>query len=83
MRGFKILQIAKEIRGCRAAVNQKVRAADESSATAHQKFGKVADFIGRTGSSCRRGFQHIAIAFTARTFEFVGGKRRYDYSGAD
>jgi len=51
---LEILQITEPIRSSGSAVNQKIRATDKFSATAHQKFCQVADFIGRAGSFCGR-----------------------------
>ena len=78
MCSLEILQVAIPIGSRAATVNQKVCAADETSAGGHQELSQVAHFIRRSCTTGGHTHNHLQIAFPTRAMQFIVGQWRDD-----
>ena len=74
---------AEKVIGCRAAIHQKIAAADIAAIAAHDKFRQRADFIRGAAVSGGQVGEHGAVEILAFAVQFVVGKRGEDDAGAD
>ena len=77
------LEVAVEVGGGDAAVDEEVAAGDERAVGAHQERAERADLVGGAGSSGGAQLDHAPVALAAWSGQFVAGERGHDDAGAD